>query len=431
MLAKLLVSRTPVKRCCEILEISPKTYYHKLELLYIKCLEFLEKHETHALKTQVFDEVWLNTDKMHYYLNNIRRKGKASASYLDVDESKFTTYLVTTADVFSKYVFRSDIAYDYMVELKDIENDTKAYYDDHLYAFACKNHRLRFSYAPQPPTHNDTQTYAEYEADSSRFLKREDYIEGMHVNSTYTTIAHCLLIKQLLGASKYVFISDDDSSIETSILRVFKDEISHKKGDYFICKLDKSLDNRERYAHFIESKREVAAYRKQNPNMSFKEAQIALMVEALEGHVFHEPIEKYGQIYNKRSKNFIEHPLPSINEGVRYLDCLTPIDHLSTIKLASMLVNVNNHAVDTFYNQVRRRISILERPLVTATNAGKSYIYSNYNPMYAQYAVTILRAFYNFCWTIRSFDGKDQTPAQRLGIANKVYSYEDIIYFNS
>lgn len=163
--------------------------------------------------------------------------------------------------------------------------------------------------------------------------------------------------------------------------------------------------------------------------MSFKEAQIFLLSEALENHVFHESFEKYREIYYRRSKNYIEHPLPSINEGVRYLDCLTPVDHLSTHKLASMLVNVNNHAVDTFYNQVRRRISILERPLVTAANSGKSYIYSNYNPMYAQYAVTILRTFYNFCWPIKSSDGKELTPAQRLGLSDKIYTYEDIIYF--
>lgn len=78
--------------------------------------------------------------------------------------------------------------------------------------------------------------------------------------------------------------------------------------------------------------------------------------------------------------------------------------------------------------QIRRRISILERPLVTARNDGKSYIYSNFNPKYAQYAVTILRTYYNFCVT-KKFGKKKLTPAQRLGIADRHYEWKDIIYF--
>lgn len=46
---------------------------------------------------------------------------------------------------------------------------------------------------------------------------------------------------------------------------------------------------------------------------------------------------------------------------------------------------------------IRRRLSILERPLVTARGDGKSYIYANFNPKYAQMSVTILRTYYNFC----------------------------------
>jgi hypothetical protein len=42
-------------------------------------------------------------------------------------------------------------------------------------------------------------------------------------------------------------------------------------------------------------------------------------------------------------------------------------------------------------------------------------------------AITILRTYYNFCKPIKSGETKE-TPAQRLGIADKVYSWEDIIY---
>ncbi|OIK13376.1 hypothetical protein BIV59_06380 [Bacillus sp. MUM 13] len=82
-----------------------------------------------------------------------------------------------------------------------------------------------------------------------------------------------------------------------------------------------------------------------------------------------------------------------------------------------------------FIQQIRRRLSILGRPLVTARGEGRSYIYTNSNPKYAQYALTILMTFYNFCETIKGFDGEELTPAQRLGITQKRFEIKDILYF--
>lgn len=68
---------------------------------------------------------------------------------------------------------------------------------------------------------------------------------------------------------------------------------------------------------------------------------------------------------------------------------------------------------------------------MTARGDGKSYIYSNFNPKYAQMSLTILRTYYNFCIPFTTRRGKKaaaKTPAERLGIADKVYDLEDIIY---
>ena len=71
----------------------------------------------------------------------------------------------------------------------------------------------------------------------------------------------------------------------------------------------------------------------------------------------------------------------------------------------------------------------MERPLSTARGIEKSYIYANINPKYAQFAVTILRTYYNFCKEIKTPTGNPETPAQRLGIADKAYNIYDILYF--
>jgi hypothetical protein len=54
---------------------------------------------------------------------------------------------------------------------------------------------------------------------------------------------------------------------------------------------------------------------------------------------------------------------------------------------------------------------------------------SNYNPRYAHQMITIFRTPYNFIWERKYCDGKKMTPAQRIGLVEKKYSYRNIIYF--
>lgn len=72
------------------------------------------------------------------------------------------------------------------------------------------------------------------------------------------------------------------------------------------------------------------------------------------------------------------------------------------------------HAIDCFFVQVRRRLSILERPISTSSRAGRTwYGYSAYNPETIVKILGIFRTFYNYC--LAGQDGK--TPAMRLGLA--------------
>lgn len=148
----------------------------------------------------------------------------------------------------------------------------------------------------------------------------------------------------------------------------------------------------------------------------------------LKSHKFYE----YKVINNKtcpiRGKNPIKFPISDKDEGNRFINCITDVRDLSIEELAGLLVNVNNRTINNFFQELRRRVSVLERPLVTARGDGKSYIYSNYNPKYAQYAVIIFRTFFNFCWVSKK-NNINQTPAQRLGLTDKVFDYKDIIYF--
>lgn len=81
--------------------------------------------------------------------------------------------------------------------------------------------------------------------------------------------------------------------------------------------------------------------------------------------------------------------------GIYFVDCKTDLPSLEQKEIANLVLNVSDYATNNFMQQIRRRLSILERPLVTAWGDGKSYIYANFNPKYAQYALTILPTYYN------------------------------------
>lgn len=431
LFAKLLLNRTPIKRSCEILQVSPTTYYNKLEWLYKKCLEFLDSHERKAFENHTFERIWLNTDKMVYSLNNVRRRGKGGTRYDDVEELKFPTYIVVSGDSNSKYIFRADVAYDWNITQEEITSDTKLLKEDHLYDFACKNAKYRFSYCPQAPTANDTQSHEEYIEKYTKFNIRESYIDGLHIISSYTAFAHYWLIKNTIKANKWRFVSDDDSSITTPLFRVFAPEIKEGNALHFLCQVEKGKTKKEAFNEYVEARESLKEWKKINGINNISETNLAIlkMVEKLKFHKFHNFIEHEGHSYPVWANRPLKHPLPSIDEGTRIINCTTNVSDYDTEHLARLLIKVNNYAVNSFMQQIHRRLSILERPLTTARADGKSYVYANFNPKYAQYAITILRTYYNFCMPYKTLNKQLITPAQQLGITNKKFELSDIIYF--
>ena len=106
--------------------------------------------------------------------------------------------------------------------------------------------------------------------------------------------------------------------------------------------------------------------------------------------------------------------------------CLTDCGDYDADHLARLYQKATLHGIDRFFMQIRRRLSLLERPIVTPSKSGRTwYGYSAYNPASVVKLLGIFRVFYNYCAA-----GKDgKTPAMRLGLAKGVVSLEDIIYF--
>ena len=203
----------------------------------------------------------------------------------------------------------------------------------------------------------------------------------------------------MIQAKEWRFVTDDDSSLATAIYRVFSDDIRLYNAHHFVSKMDKTKSTKQKYEDYIEAKRYLTDWGNSHGYSTrslYTLAELYLQ-ERLQTHHFCEEVD----FPHKRAvvwlNNPLEHPLCPRDKGSYLVDCRTDVSSLDAHELASAIMNVNDHATNSFIQQIRRRISILERPLVTATGQGKSYIYANFNPKYAQYALTILRTYYNFC----------------------------------
>ena len=255
------------------------------------------------------------------------------------------------------------------------------------------------SYYPQIPTKEDDQTYAEYMAELTKIKDRNKLIKGMHVNSTYTAFAHFWLIKHLVQAKEWRFITDDDSSLANAIYRIFANDIRLYNAHHFVSKINKNKSAKQKHDEYLEANRfltDWGASHGYSTRSLYTLAELYLQ-EKLQSHRFCKEIDFPHKKAVVWLKNPLEHPLCPRDKGNYTVDCRTDVSGLDVNKLASAIMNVNDHSTNSFIQQIRRRISILERPLVTATGQGKSYIYANFNPKYAQYALTILRTYYNFC----------------------------------
>jgi len=95
---------------------------------------------------------------------------------------------------------------------------------------------------------------------------------------------------------------------------------------------------------------------------------------------------------------------------------------------ANLFLKASLHGIDNFFQRIRRSVSTLERPLLTASKNRRTwYGYMPYNPVMVEKLLTIYRVMHNFVEV-----GKDgKTPAMRLGLAAGPIRPEDIVYFTA
>ena len=239
---------------------------------------------------------------------------------------------------------------------------------------------------------------------------------GMPIHAEYTLYAHFFLLKQFFsGAEKVRFFLDQDSGMRAACLGAFQQGIQDRRCDAYYVKINKTMTVDEKKQVLAQSRRIFRKMRQVHPDLTDNELKLLLIKERMQS------MAEMGQWKDR----WLTHPFPNMSEPEKAVCYLTDYDDYDKDHKAWLYNKASMHGIDRFFMQVRRRLSLLERPFAKAS-AGRRiwHGYSAYNPESIIKLLDIFRVYYNYC--LKGKDGK--TPAMRLGLAKGVVTQEDIIY---
>ncbi|MBV8649920.1 MAG: hypothetical protein JO255_00550 [Alphaproteobacteria bacterium] len=240
----------------------------------------------------------------------------------------------------------------------------------------------------------------------------------MQVHAEYTLAGHFHLLNQMFcNVEKVRFYLDQDAGIFGAWMGAFRARVDFGTADAFFVRITKGMTDPERT---IEAKRaweRFRSYAKMLPGMKTGELRRRIIIDQFPA---------LREIGNERQR-WLVHPLPTKNEPEKAVCLLTDRgQYTEEEQLARLYDRASLHAIDNFFQETRRSVSILERPVGTPSAAGRVWFgRSAYNPGMVAQALETFRVVYNYCHV--GEDGK--TPAMRLGLAQGKLTIGDILYW--
>ena len=416
-----------MRRICEVADIGPESLYGKIDFLYRQCLAFAAAREQRLLAGMAIPRLYLGVDRQDYIVNWTRH----------ADRRNVMLHAVGTADNNTGYVFGMHLNYDATVDSEVIEADALVSGDYQAkppfrrYARCWLKEDYDAAVRKQAKRKQAAKSLqSDIEAEYVSALQREDVevsetqdsakrlpTKGMQIHAEYTLYGHFFYLKRLfVGIEKLRFFLDQDSGMRAACLAAFQPEITARRADAFYVRIAKEMTIAEKRAAIALSRAAFEDARKANPGLSDSELETLLIKERI-AHM---------AAIGKWQDRWMLHPFPNMSEPEKAVCYLTDYKDYDENHLARLYNKASLHAIDCFFMQVRRRLSILERPIGSASSTGRTWHgYSAYNPETIVKMLGIFRVFYNYCLA-----GQDKkTPAMRLGLAKGKVSLEDIIYF--
>ena len=437
----LLVNKSPINRIAEVTDLDFKSVYGKVNFIYDQCTAFVGARELQILRGMPLPRMYVAVDRQAHNVNWSARE----------DRRNVVLNAVASADLDSGYVFGFHLNFDPAMNPDEVQKEAvaagdldegEAYrrfarlwlmtdYEAAVLASARakaqkepKRAAVATTSSPDRLPAGITEAYEEAaERDDIEVseAKTADVAlpeRGMQTREQYTMHGHFHLLAALLqGADKVRVFMDQDSGMRAAFLAAFADRIKDRTADgwYVSVLKETTIHQKERAVAMAKARLAEAASR--HPTVPADELLVELMKEEMQRAT------QLGQFEDK----WLSHPMPSMSEPAKKVCWLTDMGDYDDDHAARLYLRASLHAVDRFFMQARRRLSLAERSLITASKDRRVWHgYSAYKPENLAKVLEIFRVFYNYCKT-----GDDKkTPAMRLGLAKGPVRLEDILYFD-
>ncbi len=429
LIFKLLVNKMPMKRMCETSGITIDTLYRKINFIQKQCLAFAAIHERklHGMK---IPRLYISVDRQDYSINWKHA----------VDKRNIVLSALGSADNKTSYVFGIHVNFDARIDAEKVEADAKQIGDcdvrssfrryarvwlegdyrdsiDKSLAKRAQKKRLRDTIEDG---YSVTDLREDVEDPDVQTIETMLPPKGMQVHSDYTLYGHFFFLRSLLANTEKIrFFLDQESGIRAACLSAFWIDVLSKRCDAFYVHVNTDLTINQKRNLKAQSERDLVAFR------ATSAAYEHLKDYDLRHIVIKERLLELVNI-GKWNDRWLFYPFPDMSEPEKAICWLTDLcdnayddDHLANLYSKATL-----HGIDRFFMQIRRRLSLLERPIATASSEGRKWFgYSPYNPAIVGKILDIFRVFYNFVEV-----GKDKkTPAMRIGLTTVPTLLNDIL----
>jgi hypothetical protein len=210
---------------------------------------------------------------------------------------------------------------------------------------------LRDSIAATYPDADNREDIEVFEnLDEDRALPKD----GMQVHGEYTMYGHFFFLRRLLdGTLKVRFFLDQDSAFRAACRSAFSERIKEGRCDAFYVRINSEATIDQKRQILANHRRHREATKQRYPDL--KDWQIKLLMIK----------EKMARVVNigRWQDRWVEHPFPNMGEPEKAMCYLTDIQGYDEDHLAWLYNKASLHAIDRFFMQVRRRLSLLERPI--------------------------------------------------------------------
>lgn len=424
-----LVGKMPIRCIAEKLKVGAPTVYAKIDFIHQQALAFAANRERRLLSGMEIPELQVSVDRQEYVVNWKNQFDKRNTRLMAVG----------SADNLTGYVFGMHLNFDSSLDPAEIEADAVEL-GDYTAPKAFRRYArlwLKEDYAESAANSKKRKRSKSVNAgEVNEELDKQDSTTrlpamGMQIHAEYTLFGHFFLLQELFkGVKKLTFYMDEEAGIQGACNSAFESEI--RKGDCqaFVVRIQKNLTVNERRRAIRAARRNLrflgAHYDPTGVGLSYDDIAAMHLEDQIKELRSHYKMALFQPV--DWQNHWLGHPLPRMNEPEKIVSYISeqPFE-LGTEELANLFFNASLGGIDRFFMQIRRKLSLMERPIGTASNMRRIwYGYSPYNPKIIQKVLDIYRVYYNYV----KLGNDKKTPAMRIGLARGPVKMEDILYFS-